>query len=398
MKSPTFLLKPSAYEAGTLYSVLPENGDGDFTVTTTSGIVSSRIDRNGVMRFNASDEPRVDYLGGVPKLLLEPTRINYAAAANFSGWSATGCTLTGASGYSPDGQHSAYIVEDDTSTTTNGYIQESIAMNDNTQKQCFSFFVKFVACEKITVLLVAGSASARFEVSESGTVTIDDANTTSGSVLESVRYPNGWFRVETVIDPGSSGTNYVAQIMMGGYNDPIYTGSFFVWGNQFEEGEFCTSYMSVVGTARNADVMNVGSLITNNIINRSLGSLFLDVHVYNNGLADSTGNMVTLGTTSGLLSLRSTSNGTPSYARVTGASTTTEQQVSEGRNRILFNMDGDTVETWINGTLAATDSNGDVGLTSEVFTLNGAYNVLKVYEIAMWDTPLDATESKSMTQ
>lgn len=398
MKSPTFLLKPSAYDAGTLYSVLPENGDGDFTVSSAAN--GTRIDRSGKMVSCASTEPRIDYLNSVPKLLLEPSRTNYATTVlNASSFVAIGSTKTEADAYAPDGFYSAARVEDQTTTGASpGMIQDSYTINDDTKKQSYSFFVKFTSCESITVQ-INGGENVRVEVFDDGSHEIDAANTSSGITVSVIRYPNGWFRVETGIQPTAGvTTSILVQIWVGSYNDVSNSGYFHIWGFQLEEGDFCTSLIRVSGSTRAADTMNVGSLITNNIINRSLGSLFLDVHVCNNGLADSTGNMVILGTTSGLLSLMSTSNGTPSYARVTGASTTTEQQVSEGRKKILFNMDGDTVETWINGTLAATDSNGDVGLTSEVFTLNGAYNILKVYEIAMWDTPLDATESKSMTQ
>ena len=47
MANPKLALIPSAYKAGTLYSPLPTNGDGDFTFTRNSG--ATRVKKDGLI-------------------------------------------------------------------------------------------------------------------------------------------------------------------------------------------------------------------------------------------------------------------------------------------------------------------------------------------------------------
>mgnify|MGYP000132494612 CR=1 FL=1 len=50
---------PSGYKAGTLYSVLPANGDGDFDFTRAS--IATRVNSEGLIETVASGVPRLDY-------------------------------------------------------------------------------------------------------------------------------------------------------------------------------------------------------------------------------------------------------------------------------------------------------------------------------------------------
>ena len=75
MAIPSIAMIPSGYKANKLYSVLPTNGDGDFT--TTRNTVATRVNENGLIEEVASNVPRLDYSdGGCPSLLLEPTSTN----------------------------------------------------------------------------------------------------------------------------------------------------------------------------------------------------------------------------------------------------------------------------------------------------------------------------------
>jgi hypothetical protein len=72
---PKLALIPSGYKQDKVYSVLPNNGDGDFTFKRTSS--ATRINKDGVIETVASDVPRLDYSdSNCPVLLLEPTRTN----------------------------------------------------------------------------------------------------------------------------------------------------------------------------------------------------------------------------------------------------------------------------------------------------------------------------------
>ena len=72
---PTLALIPSAYKTSKVYSVLPSNGDGDFTFTRTGE--ATRVNQAGLIETVASNVPRLDYSdGSCPSLLLEPQRTN----------------------------------------------------------------------------------------------------------------------------------------------------------------------------------------------------------------------------------------------------------------------------------------------------------------------------------
>ena len=75
---------PSAYKKsvsnGTLYSVVPSNGDGDFTFTRGSS--ATRVNKDGLIEEVSSHIARLDYplidgeVQDCPALLLEPSRTN----------------------------------------------------------------------------------------------------------------------------------------------------------------------------------------------------------------------------------------------------------------------------------------------------------------------------------
>lgn len=75
MANPSLAMIPSGYKAGKLYSVLPQDGTGDFTVVRNS--VATRVNENGVIEEVAANVPRLDYTdGGCPVLLTEPESTN----------------------------------------------------------------------------------------------------------------------------------------------------------------------------------------------------------------------------------------------------------------------------------------------------------------------------------
>jgi len=73
-------LIPSGVNDGTLYSVLPVNGNGDFT--HTRGSTATRVNKDGLIESVATNVPRLDYpltngvVGDCPHLLLEPSSTN----------------------------------------------------------------------------------------------------------------------------------------------------------------------------------------------------------------------------------------------------------------------------------------------------------------------------------
>ena len=86
-------LIPSGVKSTKLYSVLPANGNGDFT--HSRGSAATRVNKDGIIESVASGVPRLDYpltsgvVGDCPNLLLEPLRRNLFTDSDLSGVSAT---------------------------------------------------------------------------------------------------------------------------------------------------------------------------------------------------------------------------------------------------------------------------------------------------------------------
>jgi hypothetical protein len=72
-KSALLAVSPSATKAGKLYSVLPVDGSGDFTVTAANG---TRINKDGLIQSVATNVPRINWLAGKPYILREAQATN----------------------------------------------------------------------------------------------------------------------------------------------------------------------------------------------------------------------------------------------------------------------------------------------------------------------------------
>ena len=109
---------PSAYKKsvsnGTLYSVVPSNGDGDFTFTRGSS--ATRVNKDGLIEEVSSHIARLDYplidgeVQDCPALLLEPSRTNLLIRSeelDNASWPLSGSTVTANQIVSPDGSQNA---------------------------------------------------------------------------------------------------------------------------------------------------------------------------------------------------------------------------------------------------------------------------------------------------
>lgn len=89
----SLILTPNAYKASKLYSLIPTNGTGDFTMTRAS--TAMRRNSEGIWESVANNVPRVNYPigGGCPNYLFEFQGTNICFhSANFqgSGWTGDG--------------------------------------------------------------------------------------------------------------------------------------------------------------------------------------------------------------------------------------------------------------------------------------------------------------------
>ena len=147
MEAPNLAMIPSGVKAGKLYSIMPEDGVGDFSATRNS--TATRVNKDGLIETVAQYTPRLNYdlINGqpdsCPHYLLEPQRINtfpYSEDYTQSDWLKFRVTITANSTTSPEGELNAYKITEDTSNDTH-LLQEGVSAGaslDYTQ----SFFVK----------------------------------------------------------------------------------------------------------------------------------------------------------------------------------------------------------------------------------------------------------------
>lgn len=244
---------PAAYAEDKVYSVLPSDGDGDFTFTRSGS--GTRINKGGYIETMAENVPRLNYrldadgnVSECAELLLEESRANFIVRSEqFDLWGDSGVTVTANDTIAPSGAKTADLL---TSSANNWRRSISYTIT-NGGGYVFSCFVKkHTTTNKIRFELYKGS-SASFLDFEFGinNLTASDTSLTS---LKVQKYPNDWYRVSCKFT--ANGTNFVCYAYPSqGYS---VAGSAYFWGAQLELGaDFPTSYIPTSGSAvtRNKD-------------------------------------------------------------------------------------------------------------------------------------------------
>ena len=251
MATPSITMIPSGYKAQKVYSVLPTNGDGDFTFDRNNA--GSRVNKNGLIEQVATDIPRLDYSdGSCPSLLLEPASTNLAEySEDFSqGWNKNNSTVTTNQTTSPSGDLTAdKFISDDTNQPR---VERAFTVPATNTTYTFSVFVKKINTRYIGLARFSGGQGAIFDFDTKSVVSSSAEN---ASIKE---FSNGWFRIsitQTVLSTETfnywkiNGTNG-SSIGTGVVGDET-----FIWGAQLEEQPYATSYIPTTsGTAsRGAD-------------------------------------------------------------------------------------------------------------------------------------------------
>jgi hypothetical protein len=225
-------------------------------IPTTTAAVSVGI---------TADIPRLDYTGaGCPSLLLEPQRTNLALYSeqfdDASNWALTNATITANNAVSPDG----FVNADTVTITGGGNAINGVATSTGSNTITYSVFAK------------AGSANA-FRIREAnyfGTSTIFNlsAGTVTSGTGTITNYGNGWYRC-THTQAYGVGETTVSVV----FDTTSASGTFSLYGAQFEVGSYATSYIPTLGSSvtRLADAASKGSI--SSLVNNSAGTLYFEV-------------------------------------------------------------------------------------------------------------------------
>jgi hypothetical protein len=399
---------PSGYKASAdkLYSVVPSNGDGDFTVTVDAD--ATRVNKDGLIESVVANQARLNYDPTNPQdphLLLEPARTNSLQESENFGTNWVKIGLSVSSGISsPDGGTNAYSLIEGTGTGGK-IIYDTISVSAGSVT--YSLFMK-KGDKKYTALLLSGAVStSMFNVDlENGTGTTATGSFDSTNIEE---YPNGWYRVSVTATATAGNLNCNVYLMNGStYNDRNYTGNgtdkTYIFGAQLETG-YLTSYIPTSGTAVTRTVdkcLNAGDV---NLFNDTEGTLFLDIENFS-------GNTSELTLSSGFASNRVTiifygaSNVIRFYvSNSDGAqadSVFTLSYTFDQRNKIAFKYKQNDFKAYINGVQVFSDTSGNtpIGLLRFDFaTSSAASNFIegKIHQAMIFNEALTDSELQTLT-
>jgi hypothetical protein len=268
---------PAAYGAAKLYSVIPSNGNGDFTHSRTGN--ATRVNKGGFIETMGSNVPRLDYplidgvVQGCPALL--------PYSEDFSGYAGANFNVVSNDAISPDGTQTADFVRENSGTNQKYFYKDSSITSGTEYTQ--SIFVKSNGTRYFQITGSTGFSTAmrvNFDLQE-GVITLN-VNANDASIT---KFPNDWYRVSVTDTATSTTTGRLVYGLIGTADSgrlAAYSGDtskgIYAWGAMLEAGDFLTSYipnLTTGSTTRNADECN--SAGTSAEFNDSEGVFFAEI-------------------------------------------------------------------------------------------------------------------------
>ena len=418
-------LIPSGTKASTLYSVLPANGDGDFT-HSRSNTTATRVNKDGLIEDVGSNIPRLNYpltngvAGDCPHLLLEPQRLNYSNYTEaLSNWVDENVTTADNQAVSPDGSVNASKIVENSSNTFH-FISKVVSSTTTANNLVFTCFLKKGTRTNAYIYFRTYSNANRYGISvnlENGTITDTEQSGSPVNVETSVTdYGNDWYRVKVrmyqvsgtatmLIGPNNNTTiNGINNTYQGDGSSYIYA-----WGTQLEVGDFETSYIpspnSATQVTRSADVCNNAG--TSAQVNNDAGAFFVEIQALEEG--SSASRRITLSdesTNNRLLIETDESTGTFKFF-IVGGGTVRSIATSTGNtqtdiNKLAIGYDGTSAKAYINGTQVGSITNATTrtGIdTIDIADWNGTSNVYfgRVKQVIYFNEALTDSELATLT-
>ena len=395
-------LIPSGTKAGTLYSVLPANGDGDFDFTRATS--ATRVNKDGLIESVASGVPRLDYplIDGVvqdcPALLLEPTRTNLSTNSEaFDSWTNGGTYVTANQTVSPDGNTTA----DQLSKTAAFQQIQNTATVVSGSTYSFSVFVKENTLDRITLRLASGSNDVRKCLDLSDLSVTNAGGNQTGFVETKVeQYPNGWYKY-TVVATSNGTTQYVN--IYAGNATVTESGNIYIWGAQLELGNYPTSYIPTTTSSvtRNADECNGAG--TSAEFNDNEGVLYAEIEALG---VDSSYRQITIGNSTDNIKILFNASSTRlrgllKVGGINQADLFDETQTEIKYLKIALKYKSGDFALWVNGIEKDTATSGNIptGMAEIAFDDGGGASDFygKCKDLRVYDTALSDSELQALT-
>ena len=314
----------------------------DYIETTTSAVYTGITD----------NVPRLDYDGDCPSLLLEPQRTNAIPNSEYlSGYQFARTNGTNNSATSPEGIDNAFKLYADTQTGAH-YMRLNYT---NTSDAVLSVFAKKGEETSFDIGNATGSQAVVFNL-ENGTIT---SETGGKGTIEDMG--SDWYRC-SYHRTAWADWQYISLIG----NNIAYTGDgssgIYLYGIQFEEGSFATSYIPTYGTSvtRNADICNNAGDST--VFNSEEGVLYGEINPV--AIKDQSGYFGLLGTTSAnriIIGFPANSNDVTFFVISQGTTVANNSYDIGNMNqyiKVALKYKENDFALWINGSEVLTDDNG----------------------------------------
>ncbi len=334
---------PSGYKASAdkLYSVVPSNGDGDFTVDSSP--LATRVNKDGLIESVVADQARLNYDPTNPQdphLLLEPSRTNNASRSE---------TPQDGSWSDP---LSEWTLLTETTTSPRGDQTRVFNLEDSTGT--------LIRCQDFSV--AAGTYTISFYIKDiGGNFTggiVDLGDEGSGDTTPSLSTVGSeWVRVSRTITTTSTKTFLDIQLNFTGSTNKVG-----IWGLQLEAGSQPTSYIQTTGTAAVTRTVDYASDAGNEaLFNDSEGTLFIEAAALGN---DNTYRVLNIsdGTTANRVLIQLGNNNNQIRADVvattTQASFSTTSYNFTNYNKIALKYKDNDTALFINGVQIGSTATG----------------------------------------
>ena len=390
MESPKLALIPSGYQSGTVYSILPTDGVGDFDFSRNAP--ATRVDSDGLIETVTNNVPRLDWLNSdCPSLLLEPQRTNVVYPnTSLSGYSIGGGFKSDNVTISPDGENNGSLVQ---STGGTCVIYKSFYTSTNTIYN-ISVFLKKGNYNNIR--LQEGFTSSRMVVDLSNGTEVSSNNATNKKIED---YGNGWYRVSFNYTSSSSTSSAQYSVYIEGSTASGNT--FYTFGGQIEQGTYTTNYIKTTTTSgsvtRQKDFIDGAG--SSSLFNSLESTFFVEMASFLNAQTNSNGiELAGVGSQNRItLQYDSTNNQIRCDVRVLNSAqaiiTTTSFDITNF-NKMAITYKLNEVKFYVNGQLIGTDTSVNTfapntltevrstiaDISSDAFNLQAKIKDLRVYD------------------
>ena len=278
LDSATILTTPTAHSSAVLHSLKDGTSNSDFDVTSDTD--ATRINENGLLEDIAANQPRINYepsASGVvannAHILLEPTRTNLAVRSGDASQWTWGKDANPNSTTRVDGQTDPYGGTSASQFTrdagTGGWFTNANNPTGSAVDYTHSIFVKQPASNASTTIEIK-NVSTSPQSSVTFTFSSESFTTESNATGSFEKFPNGYYRLSMTFANGSASSSQARHTLDDGK-------ALIVFGIQFEEGSFSTSYIPTTSSSVTRTKGKIKDSGNTSLIDSTQGTLYCEI-------------------------------------------------------------------------------------------------------------------------